>query len=272
MRPRGLALSSLLLAGLVLLGACKKDNTVNLGAGGTTNGTLPELPDCAAEAGAPPGGGGPSMVPVGRLDGSCFWIDETEVTVAQYAEFLAAAPELADQQAACSWNDSLEPDASCTPGGDSDDDPATCVDWCDAFAYCRSVGKTLCRDDRARPADAKTSSWYSVCSNGQRTDFPYGNNYQKSVCNGADFAADALLRPATAQAGCASGDGVLNLSGNAAEWVDACDAASGDADQCLLRGGSYRSEANALRCETSASAARSSQRADVGFRCCAFSD
>lgn len=250
--------------------ACSKENNVNVdGSGGTTSGQLPELPDCS-ELGSDPGSGGPSMLAAGRLDGTCFWIDEQEVSVAQYNAFLSSSPDPSSQAVECDWNDSLEPGTECGID-DADENPITCVDWCDAQAYCRSVGKVLCRDDNAKPADAEVSSWFSACSAGQRNDYPYGDDYRQDLCNGADFG-EVMLRSASQQTGCAAENGAINLSGNAAEWVDACNNTSGATDDCLVRGGSYKQDANALRCETTTGADRETQRNDIGFRCCAYED
>jgi Sulfatase-modifying factor enzyme 1 len=58
-----------------------------------------------------------------------------------------------DPAVVCAWNTSFQPESS---GSDclnvwlifdlvnAPANPVACVDWCDAFAYCRSIGKRLC--------------------------------------------------------------------------------------------------------------------------------
>ena len=83
---------------------------------------------------------GPTLVPVAN---GLFFIDATEVTVAQYAEFLTAkAGDVSGQpQDVCGWNSTYEPAALPDPPNF----PASNIDWCDARAYCEWAGKHLCR-------------------------------------------------------------------------------------------------------------------------------
>lgn len=268
----------LALALTLALGGCSKENVVsvtgNTGGGGGTPGD--QLPDCASEAGSPPGSGGSPMLPVGRTDGTCFWMDQLETSRADYEAFLASSPDVAQHQATvpeCSWNESFEPDAACEGHASAPteaDRPMVCVDWCDALAYCKSVGKTLCRGLAAEPASARTSSWYSVCSHGGQREYPYGNEQDPLLCNGGTFADPPAAAPVTQQTGCATPEGVLNLSGNAAEWVDECKNTSGGNDDCTYRGGSFLDDTDSLRCALTKSAKREAAFFFVGLRCCAY--
>jgi formylglycine-generating enzyme len=260
---------------------CSKENVVSVsgngtGTGGDTSGGT--LPDCAADTGTPPGSGGGPMVPAGRTDGTCFWIDTMEVSRGEYETFLASSPSIADHQAKnseCTWNDSFDPDATCEANPKLDptaaDLPIVCVDWCDALAYCQAIGRTLCDGDPGDPASAMTGSWYSACSHGGTRRYPYDSDYNRQLCNGMDFAAagEEALRPAHQQTGCATPEGILNLSGNAAEWIDECSNNSGASDNCARRGGSFLSDAKALLCDNPKNSPRSTTVYDVGFRCCA---
>lgn len=131
------------------------------------------------------------------------------------------------------------------------------------------VGKQLCRGEYAKPADAKTSSWYSACSHRGQDDYPYGSNYLAGACNGQD-SNEGAPGPVEGHTACTTPDGVLNLTGNVAEWVDECIDAKGMQDACKVRGGSYRSEPKALRCDAAVSPERGSAQPYYGFRCCAY--
>jgi hypothetical protein len=53
-----------------------------------------------------------------------------------------------------------------------------CVDWCDAHAYCKPVGKRLCGKIGGGPnlyadyASASSSEWYRACSSGGSFTYP----------------------------------------------------------------------------------------------------
>ena len=67
-------------------------------------------------------------------------IDNHEVTRAQYAAFLASNPSVHGQQEGCLNNTRLDPETQCAPVCEDDQCdqlPQTCVDWCDAAAYCK---------------------------------------------------------------------------------------------------------------------------------------
>lgn len=65
---------------------------------------------------------------------SAFWLDEAEVTVAQY--------RLCVEDGACATPEQLE-GQDCTYGRPLKDNPVNCVTWCDAAAYCEWRGKRL---------------------------------------------------------------------------------------------------------------------------------
>jgi formylglycine-generating enzyme len=246
-----------------------------------------------------PGSGGPAMVLLPQ--GYC--IDSTEVTRDQYAAWLATSPSTAGQPSSCQWNNSFTPptnnpadgcDGSNWPPGAKGNLPVVCVDWCDALAYCKGVGKRLCgrigggANGYSDNTSASKSQWYNACTSGGNRAYPYGNTYQKNLCNGRDNDATGCPNMSTCSGTClctvvdvgtlnecvsnASGyAGVYDLSGNVWEWEDCCNGNTGANDICRLRGGSIAC-ANHLD-ESCAGAGytppkRSGAGWDTGFRCC----
>ena len=213
-------------------------------------------------------------------------IDATEVTRDQYNAWLGTDPDTAGQASFCAWNDAFAPDTAnpeggCSPTtmppGSKGNLPIVCVDWCDAFAYCKAVGKRLCGKigggsnaftDHANPA---ASQWFNACSSNGQNDFPYGDTYDGQTCNGSDKSGGTIL-PVGSLAGCQSSvagfEGVYDLSGNVLEWEDSCDAASAAKDFCRNRAGACFNTSIYLRCDHDGGNQRGSHDGGIGFRCC----
>lgn len=246
-----------------------------------------ELRSAACESAVEPGRHGPKMALLQSQDGSCSWIDTTEVTVRQYSEFLAQPPPA--QDGACAWNGQDEhgasgfvPSEECSrdvPGGvaldgqDNLDRPMTCVDHCDAEAFCAWAGKGLCSDAAQVSAPAGHLTWLNACS-GEDVQRLYGcEGACSSACNGRS-GGEGTLRSVASSADCAVLDAdtpVFDLSGNAAEWTRACESDGLDA-ACLHRGGSYDGSDSALECSSFVRAPRRTALPTLGFRCCAEAD
>jgi formylglycine-generating enzyme required for sulfatase activity len=176
--------------------------------------------------------------------------------------------------------------------------PIVSVDWCDAYAYCAYAGKRLCGGVNgstiAYKQEQPRNEWYLACSNGDQRSFCYaddGDNVPAGCVSGAGNEASC---PAYDPNACASeGDcngwrglweeseastcgaanpALVNLSGNVAEWVDACEevAATPGTYRCEARGGScplgtytschWRGDDGPRLVETRANY--------TGFRCC----
>ena len=75
------------------------------------------------------------------------------------------------------------------------DAAAACIDWCDAAAYCQWAGKRLCgaigggETPEAKMFDAATDEWLYVCTNGGKSQYPYGNVGDASKCRQSPGAA-----------------------------------------------------------------------------------
>jgi sulfatase modifying factor 1 len=217
-----------------------------------------------------------------------YCIDSTEVTRAQYAAWLAKSPSAGEQDGWCSWNTSFAPGSSCmseryvcSAGSTCDQDPQICVDWCDAYAYCKAVNKRLCGkiggganafDDYA---DASASQWFNACASGEANDvYTYGNTYDAAACLGPESApAQPVGSHPLCQSPVSGYGGIYDLTGNVWEWEDSCSGTTGSTDSCRQRGGSFgggiSAQAGNQRCDESSSFARNSNRVNLGFRCCA---
>ncbi len=239
-----------------------------------------------------PGTGGPTMVklPPG------FCIDSTEVTRAQYTAWLnttTAATINAQDVTNCGWNTSFAPGAGCLAsenacqGTACGNHPQVCVDWCDAYAYCKGVGKRLCgkigggSNAEEDQANANLSQWYNACTSGGVNKYPYGINFSATDCNGQEHWTTGI--PATLAVGSLAGcqaavpyAGVFDLSGNVSEWEDCCGTTPGrsgtmESTFCHVRGGGLITYSNfdGMTCGISVGFTRGDNtRFDVGFRCC----
>ncbi len=203
---------------------------------------------------------GPGMIKVGS-----FYVDSTEVTTEQYAQFLAAKGEdTSGQTKECAWNDSYEP----AEKNQSPKYPVTHVDFCDASAYCAWADKQLCGkvgggslafQDLASPTK---SQWFAACGGSKGQPYPYGSSFEAGSCNSSTNA----LANVGSHTGCEGfPDGVFDMVGNVAEWLNACDANNGADDGCETIGGGYTQNGT---CSLSSLKHRNEQLPTVGFRCC----
>lgn len=232
---------------------------------------------------------GPALIEVPLPDGF-FCIDRTEVTNTHYAAFLASSPNTGAQSASCGWNTTFAPESSsaCDPlpydPSARPNNPVSCVDWCDARAFCEWAGKELCGriDGGENPTadfdDAEQSAWYRSCTGGGTKSLPYGNDYEGSACVGLDFGVVRAQNVASV-AQCQGGyDGLWDMSGNVSEWEDSCDGAAGATGRCAHRGGSWLTPGEAaLYCNSSLPSdttpnpvltRRDTRDEHIGFRCC----
>lgn len=182
-----------------------------------------------------------------RLLATPYEIDARPVSAAEYAAWVATHPDPALQAGPCRQNHAFETDASCLrlispcrgPAC-----PATCVDWCDAVAYCQAVGKRLCgalsggATSWRRFNHAGASQWHNAC-----------------VAQSRDAGPRIHL-------------------GHVGQWEDACEHAGASA-RCRTRhstrGLPGRHDAAAARivtCDPANAYPRLSHWRHVGFRCC----
>lgn len=215
------------------------------------------------------------MVEITTTGGVRFAIDATEVTVARFNAFRATQ----DAGAAfpdCPGKVALGPntDAGCRSTTD-DNQPITCVDWCDAKAYCASFGKRLCGKIgggtlvRGTEPDPNFDEWARACGGSKGSKWPYGGQPMTTACNTQEAAKAAPVSVATLPQ-CVGGEPLLfDMSGNVNEWEDACVAADGGSPRtCLVRGGSFKHLTAQSSCDYVVLLNANAAVDDVGIRCC----
>lgn len=222
----------------------------------------------------------------------CFWIDKTEVTVSQYERFVKAVgtdPEWDPPR--CSWkgapsDPSHQPSDECAASAGELDStpfaperPIRCVDWCDAWQFCRWAGKDLCTTGglggTVDPMNAP-DDWGTACG---RHEQPYGEEYQHLLCNVGLQSSECFIKMKSkctatvvgAFASCQYAGGPLDMIGNVAEWSRTCaNFGTGGAELCTTRGGSYADDKDSAACSVRyAFQRRDARRPELGFRCCA---
>lgn len=262
--------------------------------GGTPSDTADGAPSGADGAsidgsrdGAPPGSGclrahGPVMVKIAGVETFC--IDSTEVTKAQYKEFLLFLDQTAGDAGAfapsdvCSWNSTFVPDDLDWPPHNEEEleHPVNSINWCAAATYCLWAGKHLCRGSKPGtldPSQAYTTNahWFRACTEDGKRTYPYGDAF-KDVCNTSITTHPQKVLPVGSMTGCEGGyPGLVDMSGNVAEWIDACDenASSARGDECTVQGGAFDSSEDYAKCSDTHKLWRFIATTSIGFRCCA---
>ena len=240
-----------------------------------------EAGDAGADANpnACPGTHGPTMVRIGVDGGPSFCIDSTEVTNAQYAEFLASGPATSGAlvPTACQLQTSFMPSTGWPAPAAKAMHPVVYVDWCDAYAFCVWAGKRLCGkiaggpDAPANHDNAATNQQYFACSRAATSLYPYGDSYDPNACNGTDHGVGDTVPVGSLSTCQGAFPGVFDLVGNVCEWQDACDSDVPDA-VCLDGPGSYLfppdAGASGTRCSYGDMTHRNNHVDNIGFRCC----
>lgn len=197
-------------------------------------------------------------------DGAGFFcMDAHEVTNAQYEAFLDARPDPSTQPEHCLWNSDFVPEEE-GPGADPAS-PVVGVDWCDAHAYCASVGKRLCGAREGPPlrdgeGGSMRSEWAFACTSGFTREAPSEFSGNGRQCPRGGNEGSSLDYPC-----CRSPEGVYGLMQGVHEWLDACENRRGRSDNCDVADADGDS-----RCEESLrDRNRDDTDEDLGFRCCA---
>lgn len=190
---------------------------------------------------------------------NAFYMDVTEVTNAQYKQFLDATGHPAPKY----WNNNRlnKPDM-----------PVVGVTWHDAVKYAEWAGKRL-------PTEAE---WEYAARGGlDGVKFPWGN---ESAKDHAWYSKPLISASPTNVASYApNGYGLYDMAGNVAEWCsdwyrsDAYKNAAisnnptgpSDGSEKVVRGGSWYEDEYYLRCSARKGMAAGIYSSSVGFRCVA---
>jgi formylglycine-generating enzyme required for sulfatase activity len=193
---------------------------------------------------------GPSEAAEQHAELGAFRIDRTEVRVSEYRRCVdggaCAPPAVAS---GCNWS---------TPG--RGDHPVNCVDWDQAAAYCGWVGKRLPTEQEwekaARGTDGRAYPWGN---DGPSCDVAVMSGTTGAGCGGASTA------PVASRDRGRSPYGLFDMAGNVDEWTGSA-FQSGSVAR-VLRGGSWKNDAAAIRSFHRQGALPNLRDASVGFRC-----
>lgn len=205
-----------------------------------------------------------------HVDG--YYIDQYEVTVSLYAKFL----EIAGYNAPPLWDED-----AVTAAGTR---PVVGVSWSDAAAYCKWAGKRLPTEAEwekaARGTDGRRYPW------GYMQPFPDIANYNRGqwvsymvTLNSVDTIGGMSVRHGTKEGG-RSPYGLLQMAGNAAEWVsdwydreyygkspERNPEGPGEGERRVIRGGSWSDPPAGIRATARVSAEPDYRDLTLGFRC-----
>lgn len=240
--------------------------------------------------------------PVHTVELDAYWIDQTEVTNAQFAEFVSLTGYVTSAEKAGGGNAYGESGWGEIPGAnwrqprgsgsnlsELDSHPVVLVSWADASEYCAWAGGQLPTEAQwefaARGSSAPLYPWGNDIS-GSRLNYcdincPFGGGVQdKNADDGYRFTS-----PAGSYQNGASWIGALDMSGNVWEWVQdwyddeyygrsgrSNPAGPSDGIARVLRGGSWSSYPNVLRATNHDAQRPDVANSDFGFRCVADVD
>ncbi len=135
--------------------------------------------------------------------------------------------------------------------------PLTGVSFGQAKRACEAQGKRLCSE----------VEWERACKGPSNARFPFGNAFRSGACNVENGGKPGLTG---SYKGCTSGYGVVDMSGNVAEWT--ASRWSSEIPDRVVKGGAADQAMHASRCSARINEVSSARGGQLGFRCCAGAD
>ncbi len=204
------------------------------------------------------GVGQPDERPLRLVELPGFWIGETEVTNAQYAEFLNAQTDIVS-----GWLDldSRKCRIKLQNGrfeATAPDFPVVTVTFDGATAYCRWLSEKTGRNYRLPTED----EWEKAAGGPYTFIYSYGNTYHPQRANQESGQLMAVRKFG------ANGFGVYDMTGNAFEWVAGKVRSTDPSDPmtAVLRGGSFVLDGMYLRNSFRMRQNPATMTDDFGFR------
>ncbi|MBN2147973.1 MAG: SUMF1/EgtB/PvdO family nonheme iron enzyme [Anaerolineales bacterium] len=158
--------------------------------------------------------GNTDELPVHTMTLDAFWMDQTEVTNAQFAGFLNEMGNRSERgsgwlkiESYKKYGHILEVDGVWQVEEGYADHPATGVTWYGARAYCSWAKRQL-------PSEAQ---WEYAARDSDRRTYPWGEGINCSLANYNDCVGDTVPSGSYPQG--SSPFGVLDMAGNVSEWV-----------------------------------------------------
>lgn len=201
--------------------------------------------------------GQPHEQPVHTVYLHAYWIDRYEVTNREYKRFIDAAGHPHPDY----WDGEVYP-----PG--KAHHPVVMVNWEDARAYARWVGKRL-------PTEAE---WEKAARGTDRRIYPWGDEFEQHRVNCGKDVLDTM--PVGSYPDGVSPYGLHDMAGNVGEWVEDWYGESyyeGSPRQNptgpetgiyrVVRGGVFNDYPSGVRCTARFPAFHTSRLMNVGFRC-----
>lgn len=185
--------------------------------------------------------------------GAPFEITATEVTVRQFRVCIESGDCAVESLGeSCNYDN-----------GERDDHPVNCASYDAATDYCAHVGGRVCQE----------TEWLEACRGQEDRAFPYGEDFDLAACNVQSTEStipgrERTTAPVAGHEVCVGGyDGLYDMAGNVAEWVDPCKD-----DYCKFRGAGYLTNEPVdmfAACRGVCSGNDKSLRSGViGIRCC----
>lgn len=217
--------------------------------------------------------------PLHEVTLDAYWIDQTEVTNAMFAQFLNQMGNQLEERAY--WLDAGDEDAQVYLQDDAwqvkfghESHPVVEVTWFGANAYCEWVERSL-------PSEAQ---WEKAARGLDGRIYPPGNRINCNSANTVECKRFGALEVGSYPDG-SSPYGALDMAGNAWEWVaDWYSAAyyqvSGGinppgpegGETRVLRGGSFNQDRKHARAANRRNNAPGNSQDDYGFRCVSPAD